>query len=300
MKKILVLMLVLACMLGCTGCICSHQWVEANCLESRNCPLCGKEEGDALGHRWLDATCQAPQICEACGETQGETVDHRWVEATCFAPRSCKWCPLTEGEALTHIWQDATTEAPKTCSACESTEGDRIITDGRFTTAANSALFGRWEVDFPMSGEELNIADYVEEVAFVAVIGFMEDGSLEVTVRFKDQESFEADLVEKTQEMIYLQFEGLEIPREDADVMFADVYGMSVAEYAADIWAAADWNAMLELYAKRAVYYVEQGKLNIAKSWEEAFESSDFAITGDKLTITADGTALELARADGQ
>ena len=298
MKRLCAVLLILACMLGCTGCICGHEWVEASCLEPKSCPLCGKVEGQALGHLWLEATCQAPQTCETCGQTQGETVDHQWLEATCFAPKTCKWCPLTEGEALAHVWQNATTEMPKTCSTCGSTEGDRIITDGRFTTAANRDLFGRWEVDFPMSGEELNIADYVEEVAFVAVIGFMEDGSLEVTVRFQDQAGFETALADKTQEMIYLQFEGLEISREDADVMFQDVYGMSVAEYAAEVWAEADWNAMLELYTKRAVYYANQDQLNIAKTWEGAFESYRFAISGDKLTITDGSDAVELTRAE--
>ena len=98
--------------------------------------------------------------------------------------------------------------------------------------------------------------------------------------------------------MIYLQFEGLEISREDADVMFQDVYGMSVAEYAAEVWAEADWNAMLELYTKRAVYYANQDGLNIAKTWEGAFKSYRFAISGDKLTITDGSDAVELTRAE--
>lgn len=299
MKKIFVLLLIAACVLGCTGCFCGHQWVEASCLEPQSCPLCGKVEGEALGHVWHSATCQAPKTCASCGETQGETVDHQWEEATCLAPRTCRWCELTESVALEHTWQKATTETPQTCAACGSTEGERIVTDERFTTADNQALFGNWETEFLLSGEELNVGDYVEEVAFIATVGFEEDGSLKVTVRFRDLEAFAADLVAVTEEMIYLQFEGMEIAREDADVMFADVYGMTVAEYAAGVWAEADWNAMLEIYAKHYVYYVENGKLNIGRNWESAFESCGYALADDRLTITeSNGTVLELTRAE--
>ena len=287
MKKLMVLLLALVCVIGCVGCICSHQWVQASCLEPKNCPLCGKVEGEALGHIWLEATCMAAETCAACGMTQGEKVDHQWQEATCAGPSACKWCGQTRGEALAHAWQKATTEAPATCSACGMTDGERITTDVRFTTAANSHLFGGWEMEFPMSGETLNLADYVEEVAFIATVSFMEDGNLDVAVRFKDQAGFMADLVAKTQEMIYLQFEGMEIAREDADVMFQDVYGMSVAEYAADVWAEADWDAMLEMYGIHRVYYVQGGVLNIGKSWEAGFEGYTCAISGDRLTITA-------------
>ena len=206
-------------MIGCTGCFCSHQWVEASCLEPQTCPLCGKVEGEPLGHRWKDATCQAPQTCEACGETQGETVDHQWQDATCDAPKTCKWCALTEGEPLAHDWQNATTEKPKTCAACGKTEGERIITDERFTTAANQDLFGSWEMGMSMSGEELSLAEYVDEVRFVMTLCFGEDGTMEIKARFEDMDGFVAHLITVTEEMIYQQFEGMEITREDADLM---------------------------------------------------------------------------------
>lgn len=301
MKKLFVVLLALACVIGCTGCFCSHQWVEASCLEPQTCPLCGKVEGEPLGHRWKDATCQAPQTCEACGETQGEKVDHQWQDATCDAPKTCKWCALTEGEPLAHDWQNATTEKPKTCTACGKTEGERIITDERFTTAANQDLFGSWEMGMSMSGEELSLAEYVDEVRFVMTLCFGEDGTMEIKARFEDMDGFVAHLITVTEEMIYQQFEGMEITREDADLMFEDTYGMSVPEYAAGIWNVVDWNAMLDMYSDHYVYYAEGGSIYLADSWEDTFESSTYILSGDQLTIVdADGTTLELNRAAAQ
>ena len=299
MKKVFVLLLALACLVACTGCFCGHEWVEASCLEPKTCPLCGKKEGEALGHSWKEATCQAPQTCEACGETQGEKVDHRWLDATCDAPETCQWCALTRGEPLAHTWQNATTEAPKTCAACGKTEGERIITDERFTTQANRELFGDWETEMTMSGEELSLAEYVDEVAFVVTVRFGEDGNMKIITQFKDMEGFVAELVAVTQEMIYLQFEGMDISREDADVLFVDSYGMTVAEYAAGIWTVVDWNAMMELYSANYVYYADGGNVNIAESWDDAFETSSYTLAGDVMTIVdPDGTTLELTRAE--
>lgn len=299
MKKVFVLLLALACLVVCTGCFCGHQWVEASCLEPKTCPLCGKKEGEALGHRWQDATCQAPQTCEVCGESQGEKVDHQWLDATCNAPKTCKWCGKVEGEALEHSWQNATTEAPKTCAACGATEGERIITDERFTTAANQELFGAWETEMTMSGQEMSLAEYVDEVAFVITVHFGEDGNLEIKASFQDMEGFVSNLVAVTQEMIYLQFEGMDITRDEADVMFEDTYGMTIAEYAEGIWTVVDWNAMLAIYADEYVYYAENGSINIAGSWEEEFETSSYTLVGDVLTIVdSDGTTLELTRAE--
>ena len=299
MKRVLVILLALACLIACTGCFCGHQWVEASCLEPKTCPLCGKVEGEALGHRWLEATCQAPQTCEVCGESQGEKEDHQWLDATCAAPKTCKWCDKVEGEVLEHNWQNATTEAPKTCAACGATEGERIVTDGRFTTAANQELFGAWEMEMTMPGQELSLAEYVDEVAFVVTVHFSEDGNLEIKARFKDKEGFVADLVAVTQEMIYLQFEGMDIAREEADVMFEDTYGMTIAEYAEGIWTVVDWNAMLAIYADNYVYYAENGSVNIADSWDDEFVASTYTLEGDALTLEdEDGTTVELTRAE--
>ena len=298
MKKVLILLLALACVLACTGCFCGHEWVEASCLEPKTCPLCGKVEGEALGHRWLEATCQAPQTCEACGKTQGEKADHQWLDATCDAPKTCKWCALTEGEPLAHDWQNATTETPKTCAACGTTEGTRIITDARFTTAANRELFGDWEMEMTMSGEELSLAEYVDEVRFVVTVCFGEDGNLEIKTSFKDMEGFVSNLVSVTEEMIYLQFEGMDIVREEADVMFEATYNMTISEYAAGIWTVVDWNAMLELYSSNYVYYAENGNLNVADRWDDTFETSVYTLAGDQMTIVdPDGTSLDLTRA---
>lgn len=297
MKKLCVLLLVLACVIGCTGCICSHSWVEADCLNPKTCPLCGKSEGQAIGHLWEDATCMAPRTCKLCGLTEGEPVSHSWIEASCAAPRTCQWCALTEGDVLPHSWQNATTEAPRTCSGCGLTEGDPIITDERFTTAANAFLFGVWQAETVMPGADLNLEEYMAQVPVVITLTFAEDGTMEKRYTVKDLDAFMAELIGITAERLYVQFEDMDISREDADEMFEGAYDMSISEYAASFWADADLNGMLAVHNTLGVYYATETAINMAGSWESEFQTHRFALDGEQLTVTApDGTAMTLTR----
>lgn len=299
MKRIGILLLVLACILGCTGCICSHQWVEADCLTPKTCPLCGKTEGQAPGHRWQEATCLAPQTCGICKLTQGETVDHSWSDATCTAPKTCRWCGLTEGEMLNHNWEKATTEAPRTCTYCNATEGERIITDERFTTEANQMLFGKWITEAVMAGEDLNLESFMEQIPVVVTLVFGEDGTMEKRVSLPDPEAFLEELISITEERLYAQFEEMDIDRETADEMFADAYDMTISEYAAQSWVNADLDGMLNVHGIQGVYYASGDILNTAANWASEFTNNLFAIEDSKLTITnPDGTAMVLTRTE--
>ena len=237
-RKICVALLALACLVVFAGCQCEHQWVEADCVTAKTCSLCGETEGAPLGHRWLAAACTAAKTCEVCGTVEGEALGHSWVEATCAAPKHCEVCGETEGEALAHTWENATTEQPVTCSVCGATEGERIITDPRFTTEKTRALFGDWEFDMNITGEELDMAEYVEEVPFIATLNFAEDGTLSMRVRFKDLDTFLTELNGATVELMYQEFEDLDMTRDEADAAFVDTYGMGLEEYAAAIWSS--------------------------------------------------------------
>lgn len=299
MKKFAVLLLVLACIIGCTGCICSHSWVEADCFNPKTCPLCGRTEGQAIGHIWEEATCQEPQTCKLCGEIQGNAADHGWVDAACDTPRTCQWCGLTQGDALGHDWEKATTEAPRTCSRCAATEGERIITDERFTTRDNQLLFGQWTAETVLAGEALNLENYMEQVPVTVTFVFGEDGVMKKQVSLKDPAELLAELIRITGERLYVQFEELNIGREEADELFAASYGMTISEYAADSWADADLDGMLEVHGFQGVYYVSGGLLNTAANWTAEFKNSSFSVDGDKLTVTdPDGSAMTLTRAE--
>ena len=178
MKKYLLLLVALACLLVLAGCGCEHEWlqatgghgqicnkcgesqgadepcswVDATCLEPKKCAVCGITEGEALGHSWNDATCATPKTCTRCGETEGEALDHNWNDATCEAPKTCARCGETEGNALDHSWKDATCRAPKTCARCGKTEGDvldHILTDATCETPMSCTLCGG-TIDLPL------------------------------------------------------------------------------------------------------------------------------------------------------
>lgn len=49
-----------------------HIWVEATCIESKTCSVCGETEGETLEHTLTEANYQQAPTCEVCGETVGE------------------------------------------------------------------------------------------------------------------------------------------------------------------------------------------------------------------------------------
>ena len=77
MKKVAFsLLLALLSLLALSGCGCSHEWAEADCLTPKSCKLCQKTEGEALGHKWQDATCTSPKNCAICALTEGDPLPH--------------------------------------------------------------------------------------------------------------------------------------------------------------------------------------------------------------------------------
>ncbi len=96
---------------------------------------------------------------------------------------------LLTGCSCRHEWRDATTEAPKTCSICQKTEGERIITDARFTTAANKELFGTWKgiYKMPCTFIDADLAQTLDlEVSFI----FNNDGSFQNIVKITNKDDF--------------------------------------------------------------------------------------------------------------
>lgn len=289
MKKMPIAIVVLCCALLLCGCRCEHEWVEANCEQSKTCSLCGETEGAPLGHVWMAATCELPKTCQTCGATEGEALGHDWAEATCTTPRTCSRCHTTEGDALGHSWNEATTEAPKTCATCGLTDGERIVTDSRFTTAACQKLFGSWACDYTSNvGDELGISvegeslDYTIHIRMV----FSNDGKIEMLFSF-DSEEFRHVVEIATAELTYVMLEGEGISRADADAALVADSGMTVPEYAASYAASLETEK-----SSNGVYYVSDDLLYFGDSWDEEMEPSSFTLDAD--TLSMQGTSLNL------
>ena len=292
-----VLLLVLACLLVFTGCKCEHEWVEADCVTPRTCSLCQEIEGAPLGHTWAAATCETPKTCETCGTTEGEALGHNWVDAVCEAPKTCDRCKLTEGESLGHSWMDATTEAPKTCENCGKTEGERIITDERFTTAAASALFGKWEMKLNLPAADMGLEGLVEEIPVIYTFDFGNAGDLTMDLRFEDRAALVDTLAAVTAEQVFVEAEAEGISREEMDAAFVDEYGMTVAEYAISVFKGIDWNGLLDMFSLEFKYYVEGDQLYMDYSWEGEFrEPATITIQGDTMTLADSLESNELKR----
>lgn len=258
MRKIMILLLAAVCLVSMTGCICFHDWVEADCVNPKTCLSCEKTEGEPLGHSWQEATCEAPKTCATCGET--------------------------EGEALGHDWQEATTEAPKTCSRCALTEGERIITDPRFTTDACKDLFGTWQGTFDIGADVLGMEGYTMDITCEVVFEFFNDGSAAVLCAPVDMEAFEKTMVEFTMNMVYDNFAASGMSREDTDEAMVSVYGMTMEEF---VLAMLKEMNLEEAFRQptEEVYYVENGTLYLSDSWDGVMEGSAFSLNGDTLII---------------
>lgn len=120
----------LICALLFTGCQCSHEWAEADCVSAKTCTKCDVTEGEALGHDWLDATCAAPKTCSRCAVTEGEALAHTWQDATYQSAKTCTACAATEGEALTADFAALGLEidADATGTPCSFTAGGKPFT----------------------------------------------------------------------------------------------------------------------------------------------------------------------------
>ena len=260
-SRVVLLLILMSLLL--TGCGCKHEWQAANCETPKTCTLCQLTEGEALGHTWVDATCETAKTCSVCQKT--------------------------EGEALGHKWEDATTEAPKTCSVCQKTEGEKIVTDSRFTTAANKELFGTWKGIIKISGTELVDPAFTENLEVEYSIIFSNDGAYQENTKVLNEEEF----VQKAEafyiDQLYAEFTKLGLSQEQADTAMKTTYGMDVKTYAKKAATSTNYKA---LYANEfsGVYYVADGKLHSGEGWDKALKSDTYAIVDNALTI---GTLTE-------
>lgn len=126
MKKSILGVCVVFCLLVLAACTCEHNWQDATCALPQICLLCEETQGEALGHQWENASCDKAKMCSICGATEGEPNGHEWLEATCSSGKVCAVCQVIEGEPTEHNWYDATCLIPQTCAVCGLTEGEPL------------------------------------------------------------------------------------------------------------------------------------------------------------------------------
>lgn len=266
MKKLLVLILALSCLLVLSGC-CFHS-------------------------EWYAANCTTPKTCVKCGETEGEALGHTWVEADCTTPKTCSVCHLTEGEALGHTWVDATTEAPKTCTTCSATEGERIITDERFTTASTIDLQGKWVASLPIPPAMFGIDGFGGSLDLQISIELGNDGTMKLGYTTLNEDEFKEAAINYTVDMVYSELANMGLDQEAADAAMMDAYGMATREYAESAFGGVSFSDIFEAMNFTGVYYAEGNKLYTGISWEEELGSSAFTLEGDTLTLEEEISGL--------
>ena len=299
-KRLIAVLLALACCFSLTGCLCRHEWAEATCDAPSTCTKCGKTEGEPLGHMWTEANCTEAKSCTRCGTVEGEPLGHDWTEADCENAAVCNRCAVTEGEALGHDWQDATTEAPKTCSRCALTEGEPIVTDPRFKTANAAELLGMWKFDTAIPGEMLgelmDLPGFNQPLRLRVTLNFAPDGTYSQGVEIMDEATLIDTIIDWAVEITYQQSEAEGISRETFDALIMESYGMSTRDYMKHVMGDFSLNSMFDLLSSSmnlgGVYYVEGGSLYTGFTWDSPMTPSDFTVDAETLWAASFDTEL--------
>lgn len=263
MKKALTLTLALILLLSLTGCGCEHQW--------------------------QDATCSLPQVCALCGDVQGVSLEHTWAAATCETCETCTLCGAVQGEKLPHSWMDATTEEPETCQHCGVTRGEKILTDERFITANNQALFGTWQFTLDLGEAAPGLVTEDIGLVFVISMQFHNDGVLEMFIAEEDITALIGQLKESTLEETYAEFAAEGIDRDAAQELIMDTLGMTVEEYIDSMFVQLDLENQLQQqlseFSHTGIYYVRDSLLYVADNWDCPMTGTPFLLENDTLTF---------------
>ncbi len=279
-----------------------HQWTEASCEVAKTCTVCNKTVDAALGHDWAAASCETAKTCSICKKTEGEALGHQWAEASCEAAKTCSVCSKVEGEALGHQWLPATTEAPKTCSVCGKTEGEKLpapsVGDDRFNTEACKHLFGTWKGDVYIPAEDFlgEALPGVDMDLLVSIsMTFRENGTMVARIVL-DEESYKAVLRPYTIEMTYQMYEGFGMSRDQADAAMMAEMGVDIPGYVDMMLEEMDSSEFNQVQS--GVYYVENGLIYGAVTWEDEFEALEAEVTADTISTNIEGISLVLTRSD--
>lgn len=291
-KRLLPALLAVILVVLLSACGCKHEsWTDADCVTPKTCGQCGETEGEPAGHDYLEADCVTPKKCSLCGETEGQPLGHDWLEAECLTPKTCAHCGLTEGEPAGHDWLDATTEEPRTCARCAVTEGERIMTDPRFTTAANEMLFGVWEGLLTVPADSLDMGlrhtDAMLEMTYR--VEFFPDGTMTVKRVPVDDAEFVRAMVASEVEYVYLRFEYDGYTRKEADAAIRKTYDQTMEEYVAEQLGIVDVEALFRDRVEQYVYYLEDGNLYRAPDWSSRMTANACAVENGVLLLSLDG-----------
>jgi hypothetical protein len=220
-----------------------------------------------------------------CGIQASAAMGHEWLEATCFEPSRCAYCDLTNGEPLAHSWLAATPDSPKTCSLCGTTEGFPIEEDDRFVREDCLPLFGTWQGTLVYSAADLNIpgfdGQHTERITYI----FQEYGILQRITEIADVESYKAMLTAEMVASIYAAQAEEGRDAAAADAYWVELHDATIQEYAAKL--VEDEISEEELnFTEELVYYIVDGMLHIAPSWQDDFGYMGFTIDGEQLVLT--------------
>ncbi len=170
--------------------------------------------------------------------------------------------------------------------------------DDRFNADLCRPLFGTWSTSYVVDGEsELGFEVPGQSLDYTAYMEFTfrEDGTYLMKGSF-EEESLMRVLRLYTIESIYTSYAEMGYDRAATDTIILQNFGVSVEEYVDAALAETsidDYNQEIV-----GVYYVENGKLYDAESWDADMDISSFTVEGNTLILVddEDGITLEFTR----
>ncbi len=133
-----------------------------------------------------------------------------------------------------------------------------------------------------MDGAEIGISSM--KIAMKMTITFAKDGEMFVTTQLKNADTFQSDLAQALEQMLYTQYANEGLDRSQADAACQAQHGRTVTEFCQ--FRASQVSKSMKT-TDEGVYYVEEGLLYTAEDWGSDMKEETFEITeSGKLMLT--------------
>ena len=123
--------------------------IKATCEQPAKC-VCGETSGVANGHQWEDATCTTPKQCDICNKTEGKALGHSFNDN---APFYCSTCEKENSNALSILKKINVVSV-------DSKVAIKNFSFSEFRLAGMSTPFGKQGYSFTMDYEIECLSDF--------------------------------------------------------------------------------------------------------------------------------------------
>lgn len=173
-------------------------------------------------------------------------------------------------------------------------DGNPVNHSDKFDISICAPLQGTWQGTVEMTGDDLGFEGSDIIITAQYSLTFDAEGNMITKIDF-DEDQFMAFVVASNIEYVYnsLRNEMPGFTKAEIDVLFMNVYGMTVPEYVEAELSPDDFEQDIhqEIYG---VYYVEGNILYQGENWTAYMSQTEYQLDGNTLILTDSGLAKQI------